>query len=456
MNKKFSLIFVLMLILMTVTSVNVIYAYSDDNAFRDQERVELNEESKMQGLNFEITGSTEDGVSDDFTKIAPGGYGFNFKVVNGLGEQVPLKHLNYKLIIDGKEYPKGVIAASGVNELQFHSFYGNITGQAKIEVCLKSDENIKTSYDFAIRNDAVNYYTRNTLYYFEDEEGIIPTKMKVQNFTYDIQNAKYIIRLPANPVSMREDKKFMGWSIKGVKYGAKARVIVNRNIKPFVVKPLIKNISGKWIKSSDGRWWYKNPDGTYPAKKWKKINGTWYHFDNSGYMETGWLKQGSTWYYLKSSGAMATGWGKVGKTWYYFTKSGAMKTGWFQIGSTWYYLKPSGAMATGWVKSGGVWYFMKNSGDMATGWVKSSGSWYLMSSKGTMRTGLHKYEGKWYYMNSSGRLISTSNGRVHGNANSKIYHLSGNRYYNKLSEKVLIMFNSEKDAISAGFRKSRI
>ena len=41
---------------------------------------------------------------------------------------------------------------------------------------------------------------------------------------------------------------------------------------------------GKWIKASDGRWWYKHNDGTYTKNGWEYIDGKWYYFDYYGAM----------------------------------------------------------------------------------------------------------------------------------------------------------------------------
>ena len=43
---------------------------------------------------------------------------------------------------------------------------------------------------------------------------------------------------------------------------------------------------------------------------------------------------------------------------------------------------------------------------------------------------------------------------VHGNVKSKIYHIPGQMYYNRISKKNLIIFKSEEEAIKAGYRKS--
>lgn len=58
-----------------------------------------------------------------------------------------------------------------------------------------------------------------------------------------------------------------------------------------------------WV-ASNGGWWYRNADGSYPTSCWQKIGGPWYRFDTEGWMQTGWLNDGGTWYYLAGSGAM--------------------------------------------------------------------------------------------------------------------------------------------------------
>ena len=59
--------------------------------------------------------------------------------------------------------------------------------------------------------------------------------------------------------------------------------------------------TGTWVQDTKG-WWYKNPDGTWPAGKWLYIsyNGKkdWYYFNTQGYMTTGWQLINNKWYYL--------------------------------------------------------------------------------------------------------------------------------------------------------------
>ena len=42
-----------------------------------------------------------------------------------------------------------------------------------------------------------------------------------------------------------------------------------------------------WVRTGIG-YWYRRPDGSYPANKWCVINHHWYLFNPDGYMCTGW------------------------------------------------------------------------------------------------------------------------------------------------------------------------
>lgn len=66
------------------------------------------------------------------------------------------------------------------------------------------------------------------------------------------------------------------------------------------------NEDGSWQKAADNvRWWWRNPDGSYPVSSWKAIGGQWYYFDAEGYMATGWIELDGLHYYLDpATGAM--------------------------------------------------------------------------------------------------------------------------------------------------------
>lgn len=49
----------------------------------------------------------------------------------------------------------------------------------------------------------------------------------------------------------------------------------------------------------------------------------------------------------------------------------------------------------------------------------------------------------------------TSQGKIKGNKNSKIYHVPGGRDYNKVSQKNVVFFNTEQEAQAAGYRRAK-
>lgn len=122
----------------------------------------------------------------------------------------------------------------------------------------------------------------------------------------------------------------------------------------------------KWI-STNGKWWYRHPDGSYTKNNFELIDEKWYYFDGNGYMVNGWTQVKNVWYYFDGSGMMVTGWKELNNTWYYFNGSGAMVTGWKYLGGKWYYFNGSGAMAKNtWAGD----YYLNGSGHMVTNqWV---------------------------------------------------------------------------------------
>lgn len=225
--------------------------------------------------------------------------------------------------------------------------------------------------------------------------------------------------------------------------------------------------SGWWVSSGE-RWWFRYPNGTYPAGRMAEIKGVTYGFDQSGWMVVGWGKFDGTWYWFDEDGALAhdtwtddgyyigsdgswdqsvpkreaekqdspeekpkaqakwirsgsrwwyqhadgtyttSGWEKIDDVWYLFDASGWMRTGWAKVGGTWYYLRSNGAMASGWEKVDGTWYYLKESGAMATGWQQVNGTWYFLKDSGAMATGWVKSGGKWYYLGSDGAMYVNS------------------------------------------------
>ncbi len=208
---------------------------------------------------------------------------------------------------------------------------------------------------------------------------------------------------------------------------------------------------GQWV-SSNGGWWYRNADGSYPKSCWQEIDGKWYHFDSAGWMQTGWLQDGGNWYYLDASGASVKYWQAIGGKWYYFdyewnagykmisntilhdlssggliklyyfAPDGSMVTGWYYVGHTgnfdidgWIYCGTDGAMQFGWQKIDGKWYFLKGSygsvinyASLATGWFQPDfeTDWYYSDQNGVMQTGWLAYGGSWYYLTDSGKMAT--------------------------------------------------
>ncbi len=52
-------------------------------------------------------------------------------------------------------------------------------------------------------------------------------------------------------------------------------------------------------------------------------------------------------------------------------------------------------------------------------------------------------------------IADTSQGKIKGNKNSKIYHVPGGRDYNKVSQKNVVFFNTEQEAQAAGYRRAK-
>ena len=114
------------------------------------------------------------------------------------------------------------------------------------------------------------------------------------------------------------------------------------------VKAAMHGSNGEWVKDGNG-WWYKYPDGSWPASKWEYINGQWYWFRDDGYMATGWILWNGSWYYCNGNGAMVMGWQKIkwnGKeSWFWFSDSGEMAQDRFlNINGKWYAFDGNGAM----------------------------------------------------------------------------------------------------------------
>ena len=126
----------------------------------------------------------------------------------------------------------------------------------------------------------------------------------------------------------------------------------------------------------------------------------------------------------------------------------------------WWYENSDGSYVVNqWKKISGKWYYFNSSGYMAESqWV---GDYYL-GSDGAMLVNTTTPDG--YRVDSSGKWIRSSNtqsskpsyyGKIKGNIRTKIYHLPGGSYYNRISEKNIVWFNTPEEAENAGYRRSK-
>ena len=162
-------------------------------------------------------------------------------------------------------------------------------------------------------------------------------------------------------------------------------------------------VKGTWIKSSNGKWWYKHTDGTYTKNNWEYIDGSWYFFDANGWMLSAqWKQWEGKWYYLNPSGVMHTGWLKDNGKWYYFSSRGIMQTGWITINGKEYFLCDDGHMHIGWLERWNGTFYLNSDGSMQVGWKKISGSWYYFETSGKMQKGWISLNNKKYYLNANG------------------------------------------------------
>lgn len=136
-----------------------------------------------------------------------------------------------------------------------------------------------------------------------------------------------------------------------------------------------------WIKSN-GKWYFRYPDGSYLRDSWGKINNKWYLFDSNGEMLTGWHSRNGKWFYMNPDGDMKTGWLLDKGVWYYLKSDGTMATGWVNVNNVSYFMNTSGAMATGWQEVGGDWYYFHPDGHKAANevisgfYVDHNGVWH--------------------------------------------------------------------------------
>lgn len=82
-----------------------------------------------------------------------------------------------------------------------------------------------------------------------------------------------------------------------------------------------------WYQLSNGKYFYRNADGSKVKNKWMTIKGKKYYCDDRGYRVTGFKNISGKRYYFNSDGTMKKGWLTYHGKKYYFKKSGAMIKG---------------------------------------------------------------------------------------------------------------------------------
>lgn len=145
-----------------------------------------------------------------------------------------------------------------------------------------------------------------------------------------------------------------------------------------------------WNQNEAGSW-YSYPDGTYPQKKWEKIDDNWYYFDENGYRITGWHQDGPARYYLGPDGVLWTSRiVSIDSQVYTIDESGRCKglpnyEGWLLTEQGWWYREKDGSYpASSWKKVGDAWYHFDTSGYMQTGFLQEEGVLYYLDENGAM------------------------------------------------------------------------
>ena len=159
----------------------------------------------------------------------------------------------------------------------------------------------------------------------------------------------------------------------------------------------------RWMKS-DGKWWYRYGDGTYPVSKFLTIGSSTYYFNAKGYVVTGWKEIQGKWYYFNDSGAMAKGqW--VNNS--YLEQDGTMATNKW-IGNC--YVDSNGLWTPSkWVlQNGKYWYRHQDGSYTKNGFELIYGQWYLFDKNGYMLTGWQDFENERYYFKNSGAMVKNT------------------------------------------------
>ncbi|WP_024615527.1 SH3 domain-containing protein [Clostridium sp. Ade.TY] len=208
-----------------------------------------------------------------------------------------------------------------------------------------------------------------------------------------------------------------GWvKLKGIWYYLNENGDMATGWKQIKDKWYYMNSDGEmqtgWLKLGDKKYYLKASGERATGKI--KIDNKEYEFNNDGTLKirkAEWIKKNGKWYYKNEDGTLAKGWKKINNKWYYMNKDGERQTGWLKLNDKWYYLNDDGDMATGWKKVRDKWYYMNKDGEMQTGWLKLDDKWYYLNKNGDMRTDRIDLGNKSYEFNSDGSMKNQEYGK---------------------------------------------
>ena len=143
---------------------------------------------------------------------------------------------------------------------------------------------------------------------------------------------------------------------------------------------------GKFVKR-DGKWMYRQKDGSYAKDCLLKINGKTCCFSKNGYRQSGWKKLEGDYYYF----------GKQSEGYLYRLR-------WLKLGKQTYFLKKSGKRATGWLTWQGKKYYFNQKGQRLSGWQTIQKKKYYLgtASQGYLyRNRLFTYKKYTFYLQNN-------------------------------------------------------
>ena len=309
-----------------------------------------------------------------------------------------------------EEEEEAVLAGAGIDinssnfpDLEFRNF---------VEYYYDVDEDGLLSYNERANVVMIDVYDSNIgslegIEYFFNLTDLYAQANNITSVDLSENSKLRIVSIYDNPLSSI-DVSFSPWLSMAYEYGEKndegysISYLMNRyteNAYGLFVDEGV-NITYKksslfgngWKKSSNGKWWFKFPDRSYPTGK-IKLGNKHYVFDNKGYMITGWYKMNEGWVYAGSDGALVTGPQKIKNKNYLFALDTCIMietSGWHSIEidptvTDNYYIEEDGTLATGWKKIWcGIDYF-----------------WFYFDQNGKAVSGFQTINGKDYYFHSN-------------------------------------------------------